>query len=124
MSATFRSADVKDHWMSLQEISSGVNLRGNFCVLCEEEVKPSSENKVGSGVVSSRRMEQFQFKIIDCGQAKRFPYRADTWAERAVGWISLGQEMYWEGLAKPQGIEGAGETILEESDLEESEARR
>lgn len=32
--------------------------------------------------------------------------------------------MYWEGLAKPQGIEGAGETILEESDLEESEARR
>lgn len=59
MSAAIRSADMKDHWMSLQEISSGVTLRGNFCVLCEEEVKPPSENKVGSGVVSSRRMEQF-----------------------------------------------------------------
>lgn len=62
--------------------------------------------------------------MIDWGQVKRFPSRADTWAERAVGWISLGQDMLWEGLAKPQGIESAGETILEESDLEESKARR
>lgn len=31
--------------------------------------------------------------------------------ERAVSWISLGEEMYWGGLAKPQGIESAGKTL-------------
>lgn len=32
--------------------------------------------------------------------------------------------MNWEGLAEPQGIESAGNTIVEKSDLEESKARK
>ena len=60
----------------------------------------------------------------DCGQAKSFPYRADPWAKRAAGWISLWEEMYWKGLAKPLGIKSAGETVLEEGDLEPSETKR
>ena len=60
----------------------------------------------------------------DGGQAKRFPYRADSWAKRAAGWISLWGEMYQKGLSKPLGIKSAGETVLEESDLEPSEIKR
>lgn len=57
MVAALESAHVKHHWVSLQEITSGVTLRGNFCLL--QEMKSFSENKVGSRVVNLR-MEKFQ----------------------------------------------------------------
>lgn len=45
-----------------------------------------------------------------------------SWAERATGWNSPGEQMHPIGLAKPQVIESDVETI-EERDLEESKAR-